>query len=136
MKYLILLTLFCPFALLGQNQPHVICCFPRQPINIEAQLSTALSRADLDGVTRFLSEEKVYISTYSQQRNYTKAQAKYVIKELLTNSPPQKVEVYFQEKKADEEVIFYHYISTRGKYDLRITLQQFHITEMCFELDN
>ncbi len=106
---------------------------------IAANLNSSLRNADLESLSKYLGES-VDISLPSKQGHYSKAQAKYVLKEFFTNNPPKEVEVEYSDNISENVIATFTYTSTRGKYGTKVTLKATSdgrkISEIRFESKN
>lgn len=104
-----------------------------------SNLNNSLRNADLDALSEYIGES-VDISLPAKQGHYSKAQAKYVLKEFFTNNPPKEVQVDYSDNIAESEIATFTYISTRGKYDTKVTIKASpdgrKISEIRFESKN
>ena len=76
-----------------------------------ANLNSSLRNADLDALSNYIGES-IDISLPTKQGHYSKAQAKYVLKEFFTNYPPKSVEVDYSDNISQSEIATFTYIST------------------------
>lgn len=104
-----------------------------------SNLNTSLRNADLDALSEYIGES-IDISLPTKQGHYSKAQAKYVLKEFFTNNPPKEVEVDYSDNISESEIATFTYISARGKYDTKVTIKASadgrKISEIRFESKN
>lgn len=104
-----------------------------------SNLGASLRNSDLDALSNYIGES-VDITLPTKQGHYSKAQAKYVLKEFFTNYPPKEVQVDYSHNISENEIATFTYISSRGKYNTKVALKSTSdgrkISEIRFEAKN
>lgn len=85
------------------------------------EVSSAIRNADIDKISKYMGEE-VEISLPNKQGSYSKAQAKYVMKEFFTDYPPAAFTIVHTGSYNRSQYALGEYVSKNKKPSLEVNI--------------